>query len=822
MESTFVYSPQIEVHLQTADGTIYDVSDDITQAQVSRIINGVSSAQLTLANAGRKYDNVFAEMDKIAIYLTRIKRLLVFTGYLDLVPAFTSNPVSVNIQASCTLKRLQNWFWDPSTSAAQKLLYNNPASSDRFDLTDGGLAQRTVDLLTQVSGWPKAQIHIGAVPEDWFNAIAGVANRIIAEATKLSMIAEVGSNGYVNGINPFTNGDASIPGIGKGTGDLPQVSGGFALYDSISDQLDTKATKPSGAYFATMAWPYLQGRSSAIPGGHASGVMPVPGVDVTKARSWWSDRRLLLVNPQNGKSVCVKACGWGPSVDPNLPRQATRIIGSTSQQVLLDLGATKGTDQLPLHVAFAPAGMKLGKQVVSASTDINQGQGLAQSNAAAKGNSSVNFANTAAGWATSSGVNYGWGDGHPGNGADPHPSRLDCSGLVNWSMARNGQTPSSLTSAGWAGTVKRISMADAKKTKGALVFLSNNGAASGTHHVGISMGDGTTAEARTEGEVGTYPFDGAHSNSWSFAGIIPSLDYAGAVGTGTGGKAGQFSTGSGGGTGTGTTGTTSLDGNIGTSLYNVWQWVGNQSFGGDLLAGARALMNDEPVMNTVNSLMTTGLRQYCSAPNGDFIGWFPDYFGWWGTAGKMVIQKIEILEDFAIARSDINMKTHWFTTSATTGVEGAGDATTIAQEYATAGIASVEMPDLMKALFRITHEFDDNGAAFLARFGARPQFDPMDNISGHRQEFFFAVFRFMLNWATRWSAPINVTFMPELYPGMLAVFPDYGIQCYVQEVTHSINLRTGGGFTTSFSGIAWSSIGNQSGMTGLAKGAPLT
>jgi hypothetical protein len=254
-------------------------------------------------------------------------------------------------------------------------------------------------------------------------------------------------------------------------------------------------------------------------------------------------------------------------------------------------------------------------------------------------------------------------------------------------------------------------------------------------------------------------------------------------------------------------------------LYNVWQWIGNNDFGGDLLSGARALMNDEPVMNTLSSLMTTGLRQYCSAPNGDFIGWFPDYFGWWGTAGKMVIQPIEILEDFAVARSDTNLKTHWFVTSATTGL--AGDASTIAQEYATAGIASVEMPDLMKALFRVGDEFDDNGKTFLARFGARPQFEPMDNISGHRQEFFFAVFRFMLNWATRYSAPINVTFMPELYPGMLAVFPVYGIQCYVQEVTHTINLRTGGGLTTNFNGIAWSTIGDQSHIEGLPQGSPL-
>lgn len=798
--------------MQTTDGTIYDVSEDITQFQVQRISNGVSTVQFVLANAGRKYDNVFTEMDKVALYLTRIKRLLVFTGYLDVVPVFSTNAISVQLQASCTLKRLQNWFWDPATSAAQKLLYNSPDSMGKSKLTDGGLAQKTIDLLTQVCGWPKAQIHIGAVPDDWFQAVSTVAQKIINEADQLSMMSQVGSSSYVKGISSYTQGFASITGIGKGTGDLPQVSGGFAIYDPTADFLDSKATRPSGAYFATMAWPYMQ--AGTATGGHQpTRIVPVSGVDVGKARGWWMGRKLLLVNPKNGKSVCVKAAGWGPIYDPNISRAATRIIGSTSRQVLGDLGVTTGS-LASVHVAFAPDSMKVGKQTTSTtSIDQTQAQGLASS----KVNSAVTFADTAAAWCLSGGVDYLWGGGHPGAGKNAHPSGMDCSGVVNWAMARNGQSPSNNTAATWASSVKKMSIADAKKTKGALVFLGGPGTA---HHVGISMGDGTTAEARTQGEVGTYPFSGKGSNAWTYAGTIPSLDYTGAKLSGTGGTPGKFSKGNEGGTGTGDASTGgSLDGSIGQSLYNVWQWVGNNSFGGQLLTGARALLNDEPVMNTVDSLMTTGLRSYCSAPNGDFIGWFPDYFGWWGTAGKMLIQPIEVLEDFAIARSDNTMKTHWFTTSATTGVEGAGDATSIAQEYATAGIASVEMPDLMKALFRVGHEFDDNGASFLSRYGARPNFDPMDNISGHRQEFFFAVFRFMLNWATRWSANVSVTFMPELYPGMLAVFPTYGIQCYVQQVTHQGSLRGGGGFTTNFTGIAWSSIGSKSVIKGLPIGA---
>jgi len=101
--------------------------------------------------------------------------------------------------------------------------------------------------------------------------------------------------------------------------------------------------------------------------------------------------------------------------------------------------------------------------------------------------------------------------------------------------------------------------------------------------------------------------------------------------------------------------------------------------------------------------------------------------------------------------------------------------------------------------------------------------EPMDTITGARQEFFFAVNRFCLNWASQWTAPVRLTFMPELWPGMLALFPTYGIQCYVSEVTHTFDLHEGAGFSTEVSGIAWSTIGGSGAgvVRGLPKGASL-
>lgn len=808
--SSLVYSPSVEAHIATADGKIYDVSADIAKGSVTRVSDGVSSFDLTILNAGRKYDGVFDDQDRIVIYMRRIRRMIVFSGYLDVVPVFSSLPGSITLRGSCTLKRLQRWSWDPNTEAAYQMLYLGDVAN-RADLTDGGLAKRIVKILSQVAGWPTAQIHVGAIPSDWFTVVAGVARDLIGEATKLQLISHVGSNGYVYGQNPMEKGTQTVQGIGAGTGALPEVLGRLSVGSgSAGYRLDRSASALSGTWYLTMRWPYLDQAT-----GSSSTLRSIPGVNTAAARKWWMGRRVLAVNPRTGKAVCLAAAGWGPAVVdhsslPGADAEPAERVGATSAAALKALGAREGAE---LHFAFAPAGMALGVVDTSQGALIASGGGTAGTSLATalgqavggKG-SSVSFADTAAAWCRKhQGRDYIFGaESSP---TDPDPKASDCSELVQWAHDRSGSGKFVDGSANQYASCKQMSIAEAKKTKGALVFI---GSSPGSiHHVGISLGDGTTAEAQsTATGCGIFQFD---AQRWNFAGSIPDLDYAGSGGTGAGGAPGS------------TTSDPSLaEPSFGEALLNVFQWIGSSDFGGDLLGGVRALMNDKPFLETVDSLVKAGLRSYCSAPNGDFMSWFPDYFGWWGTAGKMVIQPVEIEQGFTVAKSDLGLKSHWFVTGSTTGVEGFGDATSIYQQYTTAGIASVEFPALMRALFKVdAAEFRNNGKDWLARHGATPQWEPMDNVTGPRQEFFFAVQRFMLNWASQYTAPLPLTFMPELYPGMLAVLPTYGVQAYVQEVTHSFDLRDGAGFTTQASCIAWSTIGDRVGIKGLPKGAPV-
>ena len=107
---------------------------------------------------------------------------------------------------------------------------------------------------------------------------------------------------------------------------------------------------------------------------------------------------------------------------------------------------------------------------------------------------------------------------------DPSPDRLDCSELVQWAVTQvDGHTWVDGSANQWRACT-RVSLATAKRTKGALVFSSSNGRVSGIHHVAVSMGNGMTAEARSSARgCGSWDINDGRFN---MAGLIPALRYA--------------------------------------------------------------------------------------------------------------------------------------------------------------------------------------------------------------------------------------------------------------------------------------------------------
>ncbi len=108
--------------------------------------------------------------------------------------------------------------------------------------------------------------------------------------------------------------------------------------------------------------------------------------------------------------------------------------------------------------------------------------------------------------------------------SDASPDRIDCSELVQWGVYQ-------ITHDSWVdgsrnqwAACTHVPVADAIRTKGALLFVSGSGSPNGIHHVAVSMGNGMTAEARsryTTPQVGSWA---AHGR-FQYGGRIRTLRY---------------------------------------------------------------------------------------------------------------------------------------------------------------------------------------------------------------------------------------------------------------------------------------------------------
>ncbi len=95
------------------------------------------------------------------------------------------------------------------------------------------------------------------------------------------------------------------------------------------------------------------------------------------------------------------------------------------------------------------------------------------------------------------------------NLAEPHPAALDCSELVQWAIFQ--ATRVVWRDGSWlqAAACRVMPVDVAIGTRGALLFVTSTGQAAGAHHVAVSMGDGSTAEARsTAMGCGSWPARG--------------------------------------------------------------------------------------------------------------------------------------------------------------------------------------------------------------------------------------------------------------------------------------------------------------------------
>lgn len=882
--ATMLYQPGIKVYIQTASYGVVDVSDDLTSGNLVRRSDGVSTFDFTIVNPRRMYDGKFSPNDRIVVLMKRITWMRVFTGLLNSVPLFSVWPRDVQLRASCSLKRLQYYYWDafaPETESLLTKIQGQVSGKAEFN-NDDGTGHIAQEVLYNVVGWPREKVHIGQVPTNWYNLAYKVAKDLtgpISQAdiavkdamSKLTASYVGGDSGTTATDSSTVGGDTSAPATVNGH----LVAGSYGGVNLTQDQVDN----------ATTIYSVARGMGMSDRDGMLGIMCAMQESTLTNLHG--GDRDSVGLFQQR------PSCGWGTVAQCENPTYAsTQFFKSLAKVSNRDSMTESAAIQAVQHSGFPDAYQKwlnLGKalsgrlnSMVSTTPPSRQGTGGPASQSVDGGPSSRAGSSSSSTSSTGTPVSSVSGTGAVGTTASAPaakdaatglptgasmaemanklittykqwysqatprtlsymlqtpPGPMDCSLWVSTLMARVlGGLPSTYPAGpvvhnmdAWAMAHggKRISVEEGLKTAGAWMIIP-------AEHIGLSMGDGKgVAAEHTYGKLASV--EPASWDNWAYAVLPPgfsfsqvAVPYTGSGGTTDGSS---YST-TGSATGITPVPPTTVDwstssaynkGNKFDQLFGSTQWSA-QPYAADTgavylsstLTGVRALMNDQPILPYIKNLMYTSMRSFCSAPNGDLIGWFPDYYGLFGQAAVLTIEPIE-LQDFTVEWSDDSMTTHQFVSVSQQGSVifdiaqgGLSDPGILAREDSTgnqtdmrpytAGIANIDMPSLLSAVFGI--EADPASAKKFAqfvynRFGARPTYEEMPGLVGPVQALFGAIFRFTQNWGYQYNADIPITFMPEAWPGMLVQIPEYGFQAYITTVTHSFNMAQGGGFNTT-------------------------
>jgi len=219
-----------------------------------------------------------------------------------------------------------------------------------------------------------------------------------------------------------------------------------------------------------------------------------------------------------------------------------------------------------------------------------------------------------------------------------------------------------------------------------------------------------------------------------------------------------------------------------------------------LFGKPQGFVTSQPVLSAISTMCSSSLRDFQSSPNGDFLAWFPDYFGVYDRAPVLNIYDIEII-DFQLYHDDTYLVTH---VGVSGDVRNLGSSVDLYDWMMSNGVVSIQIDEVMAQLFGVTvaelnalspdpnTSFSDS---FMQRYGIRPKVQEVPIIRSHTTEFMYAWRLFAMSWAAQYSTQVQFTFMPELYPGMRIRLADHNIEVYVQSVTHQ-GSRTGG-FTTT-------------------------
>lgn len=797
MLKTLVYSPEVRVIIE---GT--DVSADLVRGSVSRRTDSVSTAAIQLVNPGLRYNGRFKRMDRITISLKRTKWIQVFSGYLDSVPLVQLYPGVVQIRASCSLKRLLFTYWDPGLPASQEL-FDQPSADQQQDgggSLDAGLGAMLNNVLVKVGNWDEDKIHIEQIPTSFEQYVTenleNLGNEPAVKALKDLFEYDSGtSTGGGGGGGDM--GDATFSSIGP-----PANGSAYSIDEVVAIVKGAGWTGNDIALGASIIMAESGGNPGAVNnntnGTRDRGLWQINDVHNSKMPD--ADRFDPAINTQLARMIYMESGGWGP--------WSTYNNGAYQQYMGQAQDAMGRNPQLPG-----------GSKTKGKDTAVTGGLGGLVGGVGLDTKKELKPLSDA--------------DKKKGGIADPaaDPNAPDTSGMAVWeSIAAvalykypmmkvisayfdrigpnddggyhgKGQA-CDISNGGDAGTPEMKDLAqwwyDNYFGKGLLELIHSPF----NHNVGddTDVGDG----------MSTYYDPGTMAQHRNHVHIAMAGRVSADGTTDSGSVALDGSGGGGGGSGVS---------KLAQNLFNYLFFPEEKYNSGvsSMFAGIRSSINDESLMQTVQSFSKAGMREFQSAPNGDFVAFYPDYFGLDGKKAVLRLEDIE-MKNVQIDVNDDALATHVFVKGDLINMgRGSGDAGWLT----THGVATIEDEWLFKRLTEaaVVKPETTDVAEIFGRYGLRPYKETFDVVKDPKAEFLIACHVFMKQWAKQYSTSVEFTFMPELFPGMRVELVGHNMTVYVESVTHSFDLSSG--FTTSASISApTSSIGASTRIDGSPKQDP--
>lgn len=169
---TLVYAPEVRILIARGHKQ-YDVSRDVVRGTIHRKENSASSLFFTLANNG-DYNGLFHRMDRVVVFLKRIRWQQVFSGYLDSVPYAQLYGGPAEYRATCTIKRLMHTWWNPALPESAGILDQTlfAQGGDR----DSGLGQVMRALMVRVGGWQPQDVLVQNFPMEFYEFLKSNVN----------------------------------------------------------------------------------------------------------------------------------------------------------------------------------------------------------------------------------------------------------------------------------------------------------------------------------------------------------------------------------------------------------------------------------------------------------------------------------------------------------------------------------------------------------------------------------------------------------------------------------------------------------------------